>query len=207
MRTSLFVPLIVCALLTACGGDDAAAGKNAAGEDALPKPGAVSGGVTGMPNPGESTPQPVTQAAPEPLPDLADIPEQDRMILSGESDEVIAANEPGADAAVAVIRDYYSAINARNFAYAYGLWRQNPQSPSQFADGFAGTTGVSVEIGPPSAIDAGAGQRHIDIPVRLQATQVDGRVDQYAGTYILHRSVVEGGDPDWKISRAQLSRQ
>lgn len=64
-----------------------------------------------------------------------------------------------------------------------------------------------MEIGPPGAIDAGAGQRHIDIPVRLQASQADGRVETYAGTYVLHRSVVDGGDPGWKIVRAQLTRQ
>ncbi|HWU69863.1 MAG TPA: hypothetical protein VN017_00715, partial [Pseudoxanthomonas sp.] len=80
-------------------------------------------------------------------------------------------------------------------------------TPAQFADGFAGTTGVSVEIGTPGPVDAGAGQRYIEIPVRLDATQADGRIDRYAGRYVLHRSVVEGGNPDWRIERATLAKQ
>ena len=207
MRTSLLATLLASVLLVACGGDKTAGGKTASGEDALPKPDAVSGSVTGMPNPGQSTPAPGPADAPAPLPDIADIPPEDRVILPGESNEMPAVDEPGEDAAVAVLRDYYAAINAKDYNRAFAMWRQNPQSPAQFAEGFANTTGVSLEIGPPGRIDAGAGQRHIDIPVRLQATQADGRVDQYAGTYVLHRSVVEGGDPAWKISRAQLTRQ
>ena len=93
------------------------------------------------------------------------------------TDAPIAPNEPGAEAAIAVLRDYYAAINAHDFARAHALWRQNPQTVAQFADGFAGTAGVSVEIGAPGPIDAGAGQRFIEIPVRLDATQQDGRVE------------------------------
>ena len=58
MRTSLLATLLASVLLVACGGDKTAGGKTASGEDALPKPVAVSGSVTGMPNPGESTPNP-----------------------------------------------------------------------------------------------------------------------------------------------------
>ena len=49
--------LLCCTLLAACAGDkpDRA---GAPGEDGLPKPAAASGSVTGMPNPGESTPNP-----------------------------------------------------------------------------------------------------------------------------------------------------
>ena len=61
-------------------------------------------------------------------------------------DASTAQAEPGAEAAVTVLRDYYAAINARDFARAHALWRQNPQTAAQFADGFAGTTGVSVEM-------------------------------------------------------------
>lgn len=197
------IALSLVAVLTACGGHaPAGADATAAGEESLPKPGAVGGSVTGMPTPGASTPDPGRIDAPEPEPatDTDDA-------AHTATDTSAAQSEPGVEAAVAVLRDYYAAINARDFARAYALWRQNPQTPAQFADGFAGTTGVSVEIGAPGPIDAGAGQRYIEIPVRLDAAQADGRIDQYAGRYVLHRSVVEGGNPDWRIERATLAKQ
>ena len=45
-------------LLAGCGKDAAPGTTGATGEDGLPKPDTVSGSVTGMPNPGESTPNP-----------------------------------------------------------------------------------------------------------------------------------------------------
>ena len=45
-------------MLAGCGKDAAPGASGAAGDDGLPKPDAVSGSVTGMPNPGESTPNP-----------------------------------------------------------------------------------------------------------------------------------------------------
>ena len=183
--------LLLALLLAACGGPDRADPAEAAGEDSLPKPAIAAGSVTGMPAPGPSTPNPGKGPTPGLEPQA--------------TAEAIA--EPGADAAVSVLRDYFAAINTRDFARAYALWRQNPQTPAQFADSFAGTTGVSVEIGTPGPIDAGAGQRFIDIPVTLDATQADGRVERYAGRVVLHRSSVEGGDPDWRIERTALVKQ
>ncbi len=200
MRIRHSATLLACVLLAACGGDKTN-GNGAGGDDGLPKPDAVSGSVTGMPDPGTAAPQPaaIAQAPTDAdLPANIELPEEDAPATDG---------EPGADAAVAVIRDYYAAINGRDYARALALWQQPPQSLQQFADGFAGTAGVSVQVGAPGPIDAGAGQRNIEIPVTLDATQADGRVDRYAGSYVLHRSVVEGGNPEWRIARAQLTRQ
>lgn len=194
-RPLLFLPLAL--LLAACGGPDRADPAEAAGEDSLPKPAIAAGSVTGMPAPGPSTPNPGKGPTPGP----------DPLATGAAQATAEAIAEPGADAAVSVLRDYFAAINTRDFARAYALWRQNPQTPAQFADGFAGTTGVSVEIGTPGPIDAGAGQRFIDIPVTLDATQADGRVERYAGRVVLHRSSVEGGDPGWRIERAALAKQ
>lgn len=202
-RFRFLIALSLAALLVACGGrKPAGTDATAAGEESLPKPDAAGGSVTGMPAPGASTPDPGRVDDPEPAPAT----EADDVAQTA-ADASSAQAEPGAEAAVAVLRDYYAAINARDFARAYALWRQNPQTPAQFADGFAGTTGVGVEIGAPGPIDAGAGQRYIEIPVRLDATQADGRIDRYAGRYVLHRSVVEGGNPDWRIERATLAKQ
>ena len=58
-RTRLPIIATLAALLLAGFGKDTAPGTSGAtGEDGLPKPDAVSGSVTGMPNPGESTPNP-----------------------------------------------------------------------------------------------------------------------------------------------------
>lgn len=199
--------LALCLTLAACGNGDDAPRKTASGEDALPMPGTVAGSVTGMPNPGEAV---VVPAAPEPVVDPGDIATADAPPMPGGAEDVPASDmpalpEPGPDAAVAVLRDYYAAINAKDFARAHAAWRNNPQGPGQFAEGFADIAGVSVEIGPPGPVDAGAGQRFIEIPVRLDVTRIDGRMERHSGRYTLQRSVVEGGDPQWKIVRTSLS--
>lgn len=57
-RFSTVAAMAACLLLAGCGKDTATGTSGAGGEDGLPKPDAVSGSVTGMPNPGQSTPQP-----------------------------------------------------------------------------------------------------------------------------------------------------
>ncbi|HSD16464.1 MAG TPA: hypothetical protein VLC71_04275 [Thermomonas sp.] len=55
---SITAAMAACLLLGGCGKDPAKGSSGAAGEDGLPQPDAVSGSVTGMPNPGASTPNP-----------------------------------------------------------------------------------------------------------------------------------------------------
>ena len=81
------------------------------------------------------------------------------------------------------------------------------QSAAQFAAGFADTSGVSVEIGEPGRIDAGAGQRHIEVPVSLTARHADGSEQRFRGRYVLQRTVVDGASADqraWRIGSASL---
>lgn len=119
--------------------------------------------------------------------------------------------EPTAADAVTVVRDYYAAINARNFGRAYALWsgsgRASGQTPEQFAGGYAQTQGVSASIGQPGAQDAGAGQRFVQVPVALRATQADGSIKRFAGSFTLHRAVADGATPEqraWRIRNADL---
>ncbi len=201
-HSRLLSAALLVTLLAACGEHPSVGDAAAVTEESLPKPEATGGSATGMPTPGASTPDP--GRVQDPTPALATAAGSG---TQPDADASAAQTEPDAEAAVAVLRNYYAALNVRDFARAHALWRQNPQTVAQFADGFAGTAGVSVEIGAPGPIDAGAGQRFIEIPVRLDATQQDGRVDRYAGRYVLHRSVVEGGNPDWRIERATLAKQ
>ena len=204
--------LVSCLTLAACGGDGAKPGSSAGAEgdaSGLPAPAAQGGSITGMPDPRQGGGQQVAaasteaEALPDPMaePDPADA-----------NNSMPASNEPGADAAVRVIRDYYAAINLRNHAGAYALWRNQGQasgvSAEQFAQDFATTSGISVEIGEPGPIDPGAGQRHIEVPVSLVVRNTDGSEQRFRGKYVLQRTVVDGASEDqraWRIASAQLS--
>ncbi|MEO6154661.1 MAG: hypothetical protein ABIP16_02895, partial [Thermomonas sp.] len=85
--------------------------------------------------------------------------------------------------------------------------RASGQSPQQFADGFADTQGVSVAFGQPGPIEAAAGSRYIEIPATLDATQADGSIRHYAGSFTLRMTVVDGASEsqrDWHIASASL---
>ena len=98
-----------------------------------------------------------------------------------------------------------------DFARAYGLWsdggRSSGQTPEQFAAGFADTARVEVLPGEPGDIEAAAGSRYVEIPVSVNATQRDGSVRKYIGSYVLRRAVVDGANAEqraWRIGSAEL---
>ncbi|WP_242110782.1 hypothetical protein [Luteimonas aquatica] len=212
--------LLACtfALLAACGGRQGSDAQSQDGrQDGLPKPEQDGGSITGMPakpGPGEVplSGKPPPAAAPETPVDLLN-PNPESGMLPGDASAGpgAPAAEPSAQDAVAVIRDYYASIDGRSYARAYALWanagQASGQTPQQFADGFAGTAKVGVEIGTPGNEDAGAGQRYIQVPVAITATQSDGSVRRYDGTYTLHRTVVDGASAEqraWRIQSADL---
>lgn len=119
----------------------------------------------------------------------------------------------GADAqqAIGVLRDYYTAVNARDFARAYGLWANagnaSGQSPEQFANGYASTASVDAQLLAPGQVEGAAGSRYVQIPVRITATNSDGGRTRYGGSYTLRRLVVDGADAqqrEWRIASAEL---
>ncbi len=201
--------VVLGVMLAACGGDRAASGtaKGADGDaSGLPAPAAQGGSITGMPDPRPGSSAQATSIEPETLPDPMAEPGTE------DANATPAANEPGADAAVQVLRDYYAAVNLRNYPGAYALWRGQGQasgvSAERFAQDFANTSGVSVEIGQPGPVDAGAGQRHIEVPVSLIVRNSDGTEQRFRGQYILQRTVVDGASDEqraWRIASAQLS--
>lgn len=213
----LVTALALCAALSACG-DKAATGPASKDGDTetLPTPEGARGGVTGMPD----KPGPGQIGLPQPEEGEVALDENGNPILpegAGESttepDTAApdATSEPSVQDAVAVIRDYYAAINRRDYAAAHALWsdggRASGQSAEQFAGGFADTTGVSIEILAPGQIDAAAGSRYIEVPVALTATHADGRQQRFVGAYTLRRSVVDGATADqraWRIGTADL---
>lgn len=209
--------------LAACGGNKEQAAQPDA-DAALPAPDTGKGSVTAMPdNPGPGaigTPVPPAPST------IAGADATDPALPAGAQPGIAVgepnpstppappsgnAIEPGPDDAVELVRSYYSAINGHDYESAYRLWSEDgaasKQSAQQFANGFADTTGSSVEIGAPGDEDAGAGQRYIEIPVTVNATHADGSRHRYAGSYVLHRTVVDGASAEeraWRISSAKL---
>lgn len=203
--------LCTCLLLAACGGDKTAAHAAAqSAEGDLPKPEAASGSVTGMPNPGAPLARPASNAA---------LPDRNAANGIGESiaeepprpTDPPSAEAEGVDAALLVLRTYYSAINARDYAKAYQQWgddgRASGQSPQLFADGFRDTLGVSVVFGEPGQVEGAAGSRYIEIPATLDATQADNSIRHYTGSFTLRMSMVDGASESqrsWHITTASL---
>lgn len=207
--------------LGACGGRDDTAGRsgNDAGVETLPRPEVTSGSVTGMPD----SPGPGQVGTPslELPPDAAvasdgsdGLPPQEDGAGDGLSPpstgaETAMGGEPTPEDAVAVVRDYYAAINAGSFGRAYALWSDGAsgQTPQQFADGFADTTGVSVQIDAPGQMNAAAGSRYIEVPVSIEAKQRDGGVRRFVGAYVLRRAMVDGASAEqrqWRITSADI---
>lgn len=208
MRIASIATLLLAALLLAACGKDDTKGTTASGDsvEQLPTPAGTSGGVTGMPDrPGPGPVGPPVAEQPEVPVDENGNP------LQPEAPEGIGAAEPTPEDAITVIRDYYGAINSGDFGRAYALWsdggRASGQSPQQFAAGFVDTTGVSVEMQAPGAVDAGAGSRSIEVPVTITATHRDGSQHRYTGKYVLRRAVVDGATAEqraWRIASADL---
>ncbi len=217
---TLLAPLAVIAL-AACTAEHAPGSVDRSADGsmpgaALPTPAVAEGdSITGMPDaPPDGSPVPLDAAA-SPVPIDEGAPPADAIaeteIPTDTPAPPMPATEPGTDAAVQVIRDYYAAINRRDYATAYRLWRgggnASGQSLAQFTRGFQDTSGVSLQIGAPGRIDAGAGQRHVEVPISLVARHHDGRESRFRGSYVLQRTVVDGATLDqreWRIASARL---
>lgn len=215
---------VLCLMLSlcACGDDkDARDQRDAQGNtvDALPRPQGASGSVTGMPDapgPGQVGPPGTGLPADAAGAEASDALPAEEVVLDGEASASpdtgpLIDSEPGPQDAVALVRDYYAAINAGDFGNAHALWADggtaSRQTPQQFAAGFTDTTGVSVQIDEPGRVGAAAGSRYIEVPVSIDAKQRDGSVRQYVGAYTLRRSTVDGASAEqrrWRIASADI---
>ena len=123
-----------------------------------------------------------------------------------------AAGEQTAEDAVAILDAYFSAIGTGDYTAAYQLWRNGGEASGQtyaeFVEGFAETASISWEIGEPGRIDAGAGQRYIEIPVRVVARTTAGEEQAFEGTYVLHHTAnIDGATAEqltWHINSADV---
>jgi hypothetical protein len=111
-----------------------------------------------------------------------------------------------------VVRQYYSAIAARDYDSAYALWEQSGRASgktrAEFAAGFAGTAHVEVTSRGTPRVEGAAGSQYATVPVVVDAVQSDGRKERFTGTYTLRRAMVDGATPEqrsWHIYAADLT--
>lgn len=120
---------------------------------------------------------------------------------------------PGPEEAVAVVRDYYAAINARDFESAYAKWGDDGAASRQpfaiFRDGYADTESVQATIGAAHGLEGAAGSRYIIVPVEVRSQQRDGSVRRYRGEFQLRAAMVDGASEEqrrWHLDSAVLQR-
>lgn len=225
MKRATMHARIACALmfaiaLAACGGKPDEDSSAATPVEELPQPEQPSGSVTGMPTrpgPGEvpiggepPPAPPLLQAdARFGMPMLQDNPETG-LGDSGSPTDVPPAEPTTADA-TALLRQYFSALAARDFARAHGLWsdegRASGQTLDQFSASFAQTKSIDTQVGEPGVVEGAAGSRYVEIPVVVRTTQVDGRLRTQAGRIVLRRAVVDGASATqraWRIASIDL---
>ncbi len=117
-----------------------------------------------------------------------------------------------AQGAAQVVQLYYLALGEGDYAKAYKLWgdggRASGMSAAQFAQSFASYAEYHANVGAPGAIDAGAGQRYVTVPVqpyaRLKAT---GAPAYFIGSVTLHRTGVDGATAEqraWRIKSVDI---
>lgn len=116
-----------------------------------------------------------------------------------------------AEAAAAVVRRYYAAVNARDFDTAWRQWGSDGrpgQTFAAFAAGFAHTRTTKVVIGALQPGDAGAGSIYQPVPVTVESTLDDGSRQRFRGTYVVRRvNDVDGATADqlrWHLDSGQL---
>ncbi|TYT27166.1 hypothetical protein FZO89_13350 [Luteimonas viscosa] len=217
MRAALLAGALAC-VLAACD-RDAPAG--AATDDTpnapLPQPRA-DGAVTDMPaRPGPGEVPLAGEVPPPPPPALlpADanfgLPPLEENPETGIAPAAPDAAEPMPAEAATLMREYYAAIDARDFARAHAAWsddgRASGLTPEQFAAGFADIARIETTFGEPGPVGAAAGSRWVEVPVTVTTTRTDGSVQRQAGRFTLRRAVVDGATPEqraWRIASADL---
>src|SRR5262249_32862942 len=130
----------------------------------------------------------------------------------GGDGSTVPIDSTSAAAAADVVREYYAAIQDRDFRRAYRQWANDGAasrlSDARFAAGFENTARVEANVGEPGGIDAAAGSRYVEVPVTLRAVTRQGTDQWFRGHYVLRRSVVDGATPAqlrWHIDSATMA--
>ena len=124
----------------------------------------------------------------------------------GASDPAAVAGDPRD-----VLRNYYAAVNARDFAAAHAAWAEGSgsgeQNTAQFAATFADAASIELTVGEPRPAEGAAGSIYVEVPVTVTTRRADGSTQRQAGRYTLRRSQVDGASAAqraWRIVAMDL---
>ncbi len=195
MNLSLLSGMMLATVITAC---HTVSSTPSASEMSSP---VASSSIASNPN------SPVSTPSTSPIPSTSPTPS-----ISPASSTSNDAASP--QQAVQVIRDYYRAINGRDYETAYSAWDRDgaasQQSFEEFRQGFANTASVAVEVGEPGQMDGAAGSSYIEIPVTVTAVTQSGSPQRFRGSYVLRRvNDVPGSTPEqrrWHLYSATINQ-
>jgi hypothetical protein len=186
MRLRGIVPVVATALvafIAACGATPATGGPSA-----TPTSSPTTSAIAQSPSPTASaTPQP--SASPSTAPTTAYVDDR--------------------SSPEALIGSYYNAISQRQYLRAYSYWETSDSLPpfATFAQGFASTTDVQVELGTVGG-SPGAGQLYWSVPAAVFSTTTAG-ANSFVGCYTVHlaRPELQAAPPfkPMSIQTGQLS--
>jgi hypothetical protein len=117
--------------------------------------------------------------------------------------------EDSAQGGANVVQIYYALIGEGKYAEAYRLWEPGAAGMSEqaFIASFAKYSAYRANVGAPGTIDAGAGQRHVTVPVQVYGRLKQGGEFNMLGSITLHRTEVDGATPEqkkWHINTADI---
>lgn len=114
-------------------------------------------------------------------------------------------------AAADVVRRYYAAVNARDYATAWAQWGDDGrpgQTYATFERGFAHTRATRVTVGDLPPAEGAAGSIYQTVPVTVEATTDTGARQRFAGDYVVRRvNDVDGASAAqvrWHLESATL---
>lgn len=97
-----------------------------------------------------------------------------------------------AQGAANIVQTYYALIGEAKYRQAFALRETGavgPKTAEDFAADFARYSEYHANVGAPGAVDAGAGQRFVTVPVQVYARlKQDGTPVYQLGTVVLHRT-------------------
>lgn len=108
-----------------------------------------------------------------------------------------------AQGAADVVQRYYGLLEAKRYAEARTLWEAGADGAandaSAFAQGFADYGEYHANVGAPGEIDAGAGQRYVEVPVVVYGRRKSGAAFNAKYKVTLHRTAdIDGATPEQK---------
>ncbi|MBX3565743.1 MAG: MliC family protein [Sphingomonas sp.] len=150
----------------------------------------------------------VAETVPNPPP-LQPVP--DNAANGADTMTVTPAIDETAQGAADVVQRYYALISEKKYAEAWALWedvgKASGMSAQAFAASFDKYATYTAQVGAPGAVDAGAGQRFVTVPVQVGGKLKTGALVSMTGSVTLHRTIVDGASAEqksWRIRTADI---